>query len=412
MKKACISFPIGCGRSMLDAALLVDYFKKNGWEITSNFQEGDIVLVSTCGFNIQNENISMKFLSIADRKKRKYARLIAFGCLPGINDKRLLNEFNITLVTRRTLDRLDRIIGAEVGIRQLDEPNDLNNYTHYIKKSFRSLDNFRAKREFSREFLFNFLYRVKYGSILQCRKVFYSANTAHHSIFEGHRVFNVRTGTGCLESCSYCAIRFATGPLRSKPLNRILKEFDDGLSKGYRVFRLAAEDVGAYGQDVGSNIVELLRAVFDIKGNFKITFNDFSPRWLVQYFPELFEMFTTYRSRLGFIGIPIQSGSERILRLMRRNNTAEDARKCLVALNKASPELRINAHVMIGFPGETEEDFLDTINFLETVQLNEVATYRYSDRPNTLASKLPHKVPEKIKISREKRLLRMIESNA
>ena len=96
MKTACIVFARGCSRSMLDAGLLVDYYIKNGWNITSKFREADIVLVCTCGFNIENEDESIKLLSIADRRKKKDSRLIAFGCLPGINDTRLSKEFNIT----------------------------------------------------------------------------------------------------------------------------------------------------------------------------------------------------------------------------------------------------------------------------------------------------------------------------
>jgi len=124
----------------------------------------------------------------------------------------------------------------------------------------------------------------------------------------------------------------------------------------------------------------------------------------VQYFPQLYDIFTKNSKKFGLIGLPIQSGSERILELMMREYTAKDAKKCMLALQKASPDLRLETHVIIGFPGETEEDFLDTMEFIKALKVENIWKYKYADRPNTHASKLPGKIPEEIK---ESRLLRI-----
>lgn len=405
MKRACVAFAQGCPRSMLDAALLVDYFRGNGWEITSNIQNADIVLVGTCAFTSYHENVSMKYLAIADRKKRGSAKLVAFGCLPGINEKKLLKLYKLTPITRKTLHRLDTTIDAKVGIREFDEPHDMNLYTDLITKSFHGLEDFLAKREFSKEFIFKLYSKFRYGNMTKYINRFRCPDTRfHNTIYNGNRLYNIRIATGCLEFCSYCVIRKACGSLISSPFNKILSEFNTGLSKGYRVFHLSAEDVGAYGQDIGSNIAELLGALFEIKRNFKLTFSDFSPKWLVRYFPDLFELLTKNKNRIGSIGLPIQSGSDKILRLMRREYAAEEVKKCLLAL-EASTGPRIDTHVIVGFPGETEEDFCETINFLQTVDFDRVVPYVYSDRSNTLAIKLPGKILERIKIDRWERLV-------
>ena len=217
---------------------------------------------------------------------------------------------------------------------------------------------------------------------------------SYDSWLENISVFELRIATGCNGSCTYCAIKTATGSLKSKPLDRILSEFENGLSKGYKVFRLIAEDVGAYGQDNGTNIVDLLSGLFRNKQKFQLIFDDFSPKWLIMYFPDLFQIITKHSNRFGYVGLPIQSGSEKILSLMKRDYTAEDAKKCMLALKKACPELHIHTHVLIGFPGEDEEDFLGTIEYLRDVPFDRVAIYKYSDRPNTPASKSAEKVPK------------------
>jgi len=275
METACVAFGIGCPRSNLDAALLVEYFKKNRLKVTTKFQEADIILVSTCGFGIQTENRSIELLSIVNRLKNKNARVIAFGCLPGINEARIKKEFDITTVTRKTLDKLDSMIGAEVSIRDVREPNDLSKYD-FIKKCFHDSQKKTWKKRFEnkKRLFLKTLYRIRSGNIT------YPITRIYKKLInecDDRNVFNLRIATGCNGFCSYCAIKSATGPLNSKPLKRILKEFEDGLSMGYKTFNLVAEDVGAYGQDIGTNIVNLLRELFNNKNKFKLEFSDFSP---------------------------------------------------------------------------------------------------------------------------------------
>ncbi|HIE29947.1 TPA: hypothetical protein EYP66_21985, partial [Candidatus Poribacteria bacterium] len=295
-KKACISFAIGCPRSMLDAARLVDFFKENGWKTSTRIEEADMVLVATCGVDVTHENKSMKYLSIADRKRRKDSSLIAFGCLPGINEPRLLNEFHLTPITRRSFNRLDKMINAQVKIREITIPNDLSGYRKHIIESFRRRERYFVEKEleFSKEFCHKLLSIMKWGSISGLvRGLSYdnSYNYRSYEFYENHACFNVRIATGCDGSCSYCALRLVCGPLISCPLDIIVNVVRNGLSKGYKAIRLIAEDVGSWGQDIGTDITALLRELFRNDESFKLLFDDFSPRWLVKYFPELLDIF-------------------------------------------------------------------------------------------------------------------------
>lgn len=408
MKTAYVAFAIGCPRSNLDAALLVKYFKKNCLKVTTRIEKADIILFSTCGFDIGNENRSIELLSIANRLKNKRAHLVAFGCLPGINKTRIINEFDITTITRRTLDKLDRIIGAEISIRDVKEPNDLSKYD-FIKKCFNTSERKLGKDTIgtAKKFLFDTLSKVKSGNIsyplARIWKKFPNSNCSSN-------VYNIRISKGCNGSCSYCAIRHSVGPLDSKPLDCILEEFEEGLSKGYKRFHLMGEDVGGYGEDIRTNIVDLLSELFMNKEKFKLSFSDFSPKWLVKYFPQIFEIFKINSSKFGLLGFPIQSASERILELMCREYTAKDAKKCMQALVNVLPEPRLKTHVLVGFPEETEKDFLDTMAFIKTFKFETVWIYEYSDRPNTDASTFHGKVPEDVIKSRVLRMKSSIGS--
>jgi len=414
MKTACISFALGCPRSMLDAARLVDYFKKNGWRISTKFGEADIVLLGTCGFTGLNEDVSIRFISIAQKKMRKSAQLIIFGCLAGINGSRLTSQFKLTALTRNTLNRLDNIIDSDIKLEQISVSNDLSQYEEYILKSYNSVEKLivRKQIELSRQFFINTFSYVKPRAILHTIKNLFKTTdnyTEHYKSYNGHRIFNIRIATGCNAECSYCSIKFAVGPLKSEYLDTILKQFENGLSKGYRVFRLVAEDVGAYGQDIGTSIVALLEKIFENKKDFLLMIDDFSPIWFIQYFRELSGILTKHSSKIAHIGIPMQSGSDKILSLMKRDYRAEDIQKCLTSLKKDANNLRIHSHVITGFPGEEEVDFQKTMNFLKEIQFDKVITFIYSDRPKIPSSKLPGKIPEKTKKERQNRLNQMLK---
>jgi len=209
---------------------------------------------------------------------------------------------------------------------------------------------------------------------------------------------------GCQGQCTYCGIPFAVGPLKSLPLERIVNNFRSILAQGNRVIGLVATDVGSYGQDNGSSVVELFRRLFAFDEKFQLIINDFNPRWLVKYSDDLIDLFAANAEKIDYILMPIQSGSEKILSLMQRRHTASEVREHMLALKKAVPGIRIGTHVMVGFPGEKEEDFDATLDFLKSLDFYYLKVFKYDDRPRIAAAKLSDKVPENIK---RRRLLRL-----
>ena len=404
MKKcsACIAFAVGCPRSRVEVARLFEYFQANGWEIKESAEEADLVLVATCGVDGSSEEHSMKYLSAIDGKRKAGSQLVVLGCLAGINEPRILDQFDAILVPPAKLEELDRITGTKAKFREIKAPNYLPPYYARARRPFQEYCALTQKAK---------------GFPALARRALAALGVRRFLVGLGLKkdrrlllrpdaeVYTIKAARGCLEECAYCAIRFAAGPLHSEPLANVLAQFDAGLKEGYKDFEIIAADLGPYGQDIGTNILELLQGFFRRKGNYRVTLTDINVKYLIRYSPEILETLAEQGKRI-VLKVPIQSGSERILGLMQREYTAASAKKCLSALCRMSSKIFMVTHVLIGFPGETEEDFEETLQFLREIRFNRIDTYLYTDRPKTKASQMAGKVSEDVKKTRRSRLLR------
>jgi len=386
----CIAYANGCPRSRMAAARLFPYFAVNGWKLEQDFGKADLVLVSTCGVNQRAERKSIRLLSIADKKRRPDSRFVVLGCLAGINKEALLKKFKATVIAPTALADLDEVTEARVKLCKIREPNLVEPVIDKSQKSFSILDRAISEFEPSRVFLHRMLDCLK-PKKSRCIK---------------EDAYSIRILAGCLGECTYCAIRFAEGPLVSKPMDAILAEFNIGLARGNRNFCLIGTDVGAYGQDIGTDIVELLRNLLTRRQAYVIHLPEFHPRWLVRYRPDLMDIFAGARDKIGSIILPIESGSDRVLQRMQRRYTAAEAKECLLDLREYLPGVGIFTHVLVGFPGESDDDFDQTVRLLKEAPFDEIAVYKYEGRPRIEAEQMPDKVPDAVKHARVCRLLK------
>ena len=185
-----------------------------------------------------------------------------------------------------------------------------------------------------------------------------------------------------------------------------MKEFDAGLKKGYKRFELIAEDIGPYGLDIGTDCVELLGNVFARPGDFQVVLTDINPRYMVKYESRMIDLLKTHARRVRLLRTPIQSGSDRILQLMHRQYTTTEITRCLTRLRQEASSIPLDTHVLVGFPGETDQDFQATIGLLQALRFDSIQIYRYADRPKTLASHMADKVPPEIIARRVQTVLR------
>jgi len=215
---------------------------------------------------------------------------------------------------------------------------------------------------------------------------------------------------GCLGSCSFCITRFARGTLISYPPSEILRKIRKLIEKGYKEIRLTGQDIGPYGQDLGINLVDLLEEICKIEGFFKVRIGMASPDTIKPIFDDLLNLMSKCDKIYKFLHIPVQSGSERILRLMNRKYSPELFLELVRKARKYIPEITIATDVIVAFPTETEEDHLATIKLLEITQPDVVNISRYGDRPFTKAAKLRPKIHSGIAKKRSSEVSRLVRN--
>ncbi len=392
--KICISFALGCPRTEFDAFSVLKYLKVNNCILTRQFSEADLILISGCAVTKRNENLTKSLWSIAQSEKKPNAKIIYFGCFPGILSDSALYDYGGITVKKRQFNILDDIIGARVKYDDLNEIGLLFD-DDIVRSGFSLSDILRVKLESAHDSFWNAVRLIiKAGQ--------------SHSLVEAESIYNVRISKGCNESCAYCAIRQGVGPLNSNDLNAITETIRRAVSSGHSTIRLIAEDVGSYGQDCNRSVVDLFKEIYAIPGDFKILIDDFNPRWLIAYFSELMEIFGRDPARLAHLGIPVQSGSNRILKSMQRSYDADAARRCLQILKATFPDTMLYTHIIVGFPGESIDDFNDTLNFMRPGFFDKISIYKYSDRPGTSSSCLDRKVSEFDKSVRAIKLIKIV----
>ena len=159
---------------------------------------------------------------------------------------------------------------------------------------------------------------------------------------------------------------------------------------------LIAGDIGCYGLDIKTNLPSLLNKLFAIDGDYKFFLVDLNANWFVRYYSELYSVLEVNYNKVAGNLIPIQSGSNRILELMNRNYEIGQVKKCILNLRENIPEIVLETHIMVGFPGETDEDFKESLDLVKEISFSYVDVFRYQNRPGTIASNLPNKVSQNV----------------
>lgn len=208
---------------------------------------------------------------------------------------------------------------------------------------------------------------------------------------------------GCNNFCTYCIVPYVRGPERSRRLEDILAEVRSLAEQGYKEVMLLGQNVNTYGRDLadGVTFAGLLQAVDKIEGLARIRYTTSHPR---DFTLELVDVIARSEKVCEHFHLPAQAGSNRILELMRRGYTREHYLELAAAIRRRIPEATITTDLIVGFPGETEEDFAATLDLVEKVRFDAAFTFMYSPRKGTVAASLPGQVPAEVK---RERLLRL-----
>ena len=374
----------GCPENQIDAARVVNLFRKNGWKITNDFRKADVIFFNACGLTGRTEKHSLSIINYLKANKYPSTEFVICGCLPKINNSCIREIYQGVIFGSDDLARLDEMFAFKKKVRNI--------HANFLIPVF----DFGEKNKI-RKILLNPLKLMKKYSFDKATRV------------QRPGIFPIKVSTGCLNNCSFCGVKLSRGNLKSKSIDRVIKEVEEGLRKNYKEFALIGSDVGAYGRDLGMNLVILLREIIKKKGAFKIRLRNIQPRFLIKMMPELRKIFQT--GKVSFLATAAESGSDRILSLMNRGYTISNYKEAIHILNKEFPKILVRTQLMVGFPTESEEDFKDTCRLLNEVNFDYVEVYLFESRPETRAAEMEGQINRKTKVIRYCRLLMKTKFN-
>jgi threonylcarbamoyladenosine tRNA methylthiotransferase CDKAL1 len=376
-KKVCV-ITNGCPENRIDCSRMQKFLGDNGCTITADIKNADIVVFNSCGLTHATQEFSVKIIKHIQALKKPSAELVVCGCLPRINMPRL-KEVHQGFTFQHEIEQLKEIIETKTD-PQDSCANRLSPRAH--------VPTVRRWRIPDLKKIFSFM------SIKEkLTESYYDRLDREINVFRSHS-FCIKVSTGCLNTCAYCAVRVSRGELISKPIDKVVKELEEGLAKGYKEFALLGTDVGAYGRDHGKTLVDLLRELTKKEGDYTIRIRNIQPRFLLEMLPELREILRS--GKISYLSSAAQSGNNRILGLMRRGYKIEDYKEAILSLKREFPKLQIRTQIMVGFPSETEDEFEDSLRLLDEIDYDFVEVYQFQPRPNTEAAAMKDQVPAKI----------------
>jgi tRNA-2-methylthio-N6-dimethylallyladenosine synthase len=216
----------------------------------------------------------------------------------------------------------------------------------------------------------------------------------------------VQISMGCNSVCSYCIVPAVRGREVSRRPGEVLAEIERLASEGVREVTLLGQNVNSYGRDLGTDFAQLLRAVDAIDGVERIRFTSPHPK---DFRREVIAAMAECAAVCEHAHLPLQAGSTRILKAMRRTYSRERYLKLVQELRAAIPDLALTTDIIVGFPGETEDDFRETLEVVEEVGFDAAFTFVYSPRAGTEAAAMEEQIPNEVKVERMERLVELVQ---
>lgn len=360
-----------CTRVKLYGIDVENLFLENGYKKTKKVENSDLVIINTCSFLKSKEKYFLDLINKINEKLKDNQQLVIIGCLPSINKENLMEINNKMILFGRDLNKIKEYFNFK---------NTIKTKATQVKDKLSFCKNL--------EYLFN--------------KIFLRSKHIEYRL-KRNKVCYLQISSGCQGRCTYCSERFTT-KLKSRPINEILEAIEDGISRNYKLFGLNSDDASAYGKDINSSLEELLKEIVKIKDKIYFSIPEFNPNGLSK------EVLNYLKDeKFLYITVPIQSGSQRILDLMQRPYKINEVIEKVKHIKENNKNLKINTHIIVGFPGEINEDFERTKKVIKTGLFDRVKVFMYNERPNTKAKDYPNKVPEEIKLERRNELLKIMK---
>jgi threonylcarbamoyladenosine tRNA methylthiotransferase MtaB len=346
MQKTVALHTLGCKLNFSETSTIANQFIKNGFSIVDFDDNADVYVLNSCTVT---ENAEKECRQIVRRALRNNpdAFIIITGCYAQLRPEEIME-----------IEGVNAVLGTNEKFRIFELIGDFNNKSLsciYVSPT---------------EKLSDFGKAISSESINRTRAFF-------------------KIQDGCDYKCSFCTIPLARGKSRSMRADDLISEFTKIINDGYKEIVLTGVNVGDYKNDSGDNFYDILKKLIKIEGDFRVRISSIEPNLLSD---DIIYLIASCEKICNHFHIPLQSGSNKILKLMQRRYTTEYYFDLINKIKNIIPDACIGIDVIVGFPGESEELFNQTYNFLSSLPFSYLHVFTYSERPNTKAINLPFKV--------------------
>ena len=347
---------LGCKVNIYESEYIINILKENGYQIVDFDSKADIYIINTCTVTNTSDKKSEKMIKRA-RKQNKDAIIIAMGCHAQIKGDNI---------------DADIIIGNKDKSKIISLIEEYQENKNKIKRIY-NLDNV-------------------------------SFEDMYISSFNSHTRAFVKIQDGCDAFCSYCIIPYARGPIRSKDPKTVIKEITSLVENGYKEIILTGIHTGKYGKDINYTFEQLLKEIIKIKNLYRIRISSIEINELTD---PILDLIKDNKIIAKHLHIPLQSGSDKILKLMDRKYDLKFYKDRIEKIRKMIKDVSITTDLIVGFPNEDEKDMEDTLKFLKEIKFTKIHTFPYSKREGTKAASMENQIDETIKRKRVKTVLEL-----
>ena len=369
-------FHFGCSKNLIDTEVAIGHFKKHKFEIVNDPKKADIIVINTCGFiDKAKEEAINTILEMAEYKNQNCKYLIVMGCL--------VQRYYSDLV--KELPEVDLFIKLDEYEKFWNKINDL------IEKGEVEVSKHKNNMKIS---------QVKKLPLPKMNEFF------ERVITTGENYAYLKIGEGCSNNCTYCAIPYIRGPFVSRPMNEIIEEAKLLSEKGIKELIIIAQDTTKYGVDLygESKLAELLQNLSKIEKLKWVRFLYSYPEGITD---ELIQTVASTPKICKYFDIPIQHISNIVLKRMNRKTTKENIEKLIAKIREQIPNVTLRTSLIVGFPGETEEQFQELYDFIEKIKFDKLGVFEYSKEEGTPAAKLPEQIHHSTKRARLNKIMKL-----
>ena len=371
MKVACVT--LGCRTNQHDTAEMQTLLEQEGFSIVNGKDKADAYVINTCTVT-QRSDYSSRLAVKKSLAINPDALVVFTGCYAQLNPKEASK-----------LNGLDIVLGNadKLEIANLIKMKLLNPRQSWVKNA-------------GTEIIMSDIHK---------KRIF---RTIPVNNFQGMTKAFIKIQTGCDEKCSFCTVVKARGKSVSDTRENIIHNIQQAIASGFKEITLTGINLGTWGMDRNETFSSLVRDIVEIPGNFRVRLSSINP---MEIDKDLIRLIAETEKLCSHLHIPLQSGDDRTLKSMRRNYNRNQYLEVTQRAIDIIPRLGLGADVIVGFPGETEDEFLETLSVIDKVKFNFAYMFKYSSRPGTKASQYDEQIEEDVKQDRLERLIDFQLSN-